>query len=333
VVNAAIALAIVGAVAVVLGWIVAGRVLRPLRTITAAARRISATNLHERLALEGADEEFKQLGDTLDDLFARLEASFEAQRRFVANASHELRTPLTAERTLLQVGLANPATTADRWRSTAQELLASSHEQERLIEALLTLASSEGGLDRRELVDLPAVTDAVLLAARRDLDGLGVHIETTIESAYLVGDRLLVERMVTNLIDNSVQHNIHGGRVEITTGTKQGWAVLTVANTGPVIPPGEVDRLFQPLQRLDPRRLHHTNGHGLGLSIVRAITTAHGATLQAHPRPDGGLSIEVRFQTLTDRTSDDRNGALWPSGSIPAPESRSHGSHGSHGRV
>src|SRR5215472_11758448 len=295
VVNSAIALAIVAALAIVLGWIIAGRVLRPVRTISATARRISATNLRERLALDGADEEFKQLGATLDDLFARLEASFEAQRHFVANASHELRTPLTAERTLLQVALANPATTAERWRSTGQELLASSQEQERLIEGLLTLASSEGGLDRREPVDLSAVTDAVLLAPRLDIDRLGLHVETTIRPAPLDGDPLLVERMVTNLVDNAAQHNIPGGRVEITTGTKQGCAVVTVANTGPVIPPGEVDRLFQPFQRLDARRVHNTNGHGLGLSIVRAIAAAHGATVTADAPSDGGLTITVTF--------------------------------------
>jgi signal transduction histidine kinase len=295
VVNSAIALAIVAALAIVLGWIVAGRVLRPVRTISATARRISATNLHERLALDGADEEFKQLGATLDDLFARLEASFEAQRHFVANASHELRTPLTADRTLLQVALAKPATTAERWRSTGQELLASNQEQERLIEGLLTLASSEGGLDRREPVDLSVVTDAVLLAPRLDIDRLGLHVETTIRPAPLDGDPLLVERMVANLVDNAAQHNIPGGRVEITTGTRQGCAVVTVSNTGPVIPPGEVDRLFRPFQRLDARRLHYTNGHGLGLSIVRAIAAAHGATISADAASDGGLTITVTF--------------------------------------
>jgi signal transduction histidine kinase len=301
-VNSAIALAIVAALAIVLGWIVAGRVLRPVRTISATARRISAANLRERLALDGADEEFKELGDTLDDLFARLDASFEAQRHFVANASHELRTPLTAERTLLQVALANPATTAERWRSTAQELLASNQEQERLIEALLTLATSEGGLDRREPVDLSVVTDAVLLASRNEVDRLGLHVETTIRPAPIDGDPLLIERMETNLVDNAHQHNVPGGRVEITTGTEQGRAVLTVANTGPVIPPGEVDRLFQPFQRLDARRIHHTNGHGLGLSSVRAIAAAHGATITADAPSGGGLTITVTF-ALTQRTN------------------------------
>jgi signal transduction histidine kinase len=266
-----------------------------VREITATAQRISATNLHERLALDGADEEFKQLADTLDDLFARLEASFEAQHHFVANASHELRSPLTAERALLQVALANPATTVERWRATGQEVLASSQEQAQLLEALLTLASSEGGLDHRERVDLSALAERVLDSRRLELDRLSVHVEANARPAFVEGDPLLAARMVANLVDNALRHNVPGGRVEVTTGTEQGRAALTVANTGPVVPPGEVDRLFQPFQRLNGRRLHHTDGHGLGLSIVRAIAVAHGARITAGAPPDGGLTVTVAF--------------------------------------
>jgi signal transduction histidine kinase len=294
-VSSAIAFTIVAALAVFLGWVVAGRVLRPVREITATAQRISATNLHERLALDGADEEFKQLADTLDDLFARLEASFEAQHHFVANASHELRSPLTAERALLQVALANPATTVERWRATGQEVLASSQEQAQLLEALLTLASSEGGLDHRERVDLSALAERVLDSRRLELDRLSVHVEANARPAFVEGDPLLAARMVANLVDNALRHNVPGGRVEVTTGTEQGRAALTVANTGPVVPPGEVDRLFQPFQRLNGRRLHHTDGHGLGLSIVRAIAVAHGARITAGAPPDGGLTVTVAF--------------------------------------
>ena len=171
-IQAPIALAIVTVVAVALGWVVAGRILRPLSTITAAARRISASNLNERLGLRGPDDELKALGDTLDDLFGRLESAFEAQRHFVANASHELRTPLTRERTMLQVALDAPGTTAETWRDVARDVLASNAEQESLIEALLALATSEGGLDRREPVDLAAVTGEVLLARRDEADRL-----------------------------------------------------------------------------------------------------------------------------------------------------------------
>jgi signal transduction histidine kinase len=292
--SSGIALGVVAVIAVILGWFVAGRVLGPLRTITATARRISATNLSERLALDGADEEFKQLGDTLDDLFARLDDAFEAQRHFVANASHELRTPLTRERALVQVALGDPST-SDVWRSTGQELLASNREQGTLIEALLTLASGESGLDHRERTDLADICQSVLPCPGLDTDRLELHIETAIRSAPLDGDPRLIECLLANLVDNAVGHNVVGGHVQISTDAMDGRAVLTVTNTGPVVPPTEIDRLFQPFQRLDHHRTHHKNGHGLGLSIVRAIATAHDATITAHPEPEGGLSVTVTF--------------------------------------
>jgi signal transduction histidine kinase len=294
-IQAPIALGIVTVVALVLGWVVAGRILRPLATITAAARRISASNLNRRLSLHGPDDELKALGDTLDDLFARLEASFEAQRHFVANASHELRTPVTRERTMLQVALDDPATTTGTWRATTREVLASNTEQESLIEALLTLATSESGLGQREPVDLGAVTRDVLQAPRPQISQLGLRVEAALQPAILDGDPLLAGRLVANLIDNAVQHNVTGGRVTITTGTTGGRAVLSVASTGQVIPPADVDRLFQPFQRLNGRRARHKNGHGLGLSIVRAIAAAHGATITAQAPPGGGLAIDIIF--------------------------------------
>jgi signal transduction histidine kinase len=295
-----IALAIVTVVALALGWLVAGRILRPLATITAAARRISASNLNERLSLQGPDDELTALGDTLDDLFARLEASFQAQRHFVANASHELRTPVTRERAMLQVALDDPGTTTEMWRATTREVLASNAEQESLIEALLTLASSEGGIDQREPVDLAAVTDAVLLTPRPETRCLGLHVEATTQPATLHGDPLLVERLVANLVDNAFCHNIPGGSVQVTTGTSRGRAALSVVSTGPVIPPGEVDRLFQPFQRLSARRAHSGNSHGIGLSIVRAIATAHSATITTQAPPDGGLTITISFPPPAD---------------------------------
>jgi signal transduction histidine kinase len=298
----AIGLAIAAVFALLLGWFVAGRMLRPVQAITATARRISATNLDERLALDDADEEFKQLGDTLDNLFARLGAAFEAQQHFVANASHELRTPLTAERTLLQVALDDPHTTNAAWRSTAEEVLASSDEQERLIEALLTLASSQGGLDHLERLDLAVICNDVLSRSNPDIDRLGLHIETATRSAHLDGDPRLIDRLVANLVDNAIGHNQIGGQVNVsTTVNEEGKAVLSVTNTCAVIPPADVDRLFQPFQRLDPSRTRHKDGHGLGLSIVRSIASAHGATITAHPRPQGGLHIEVTFPPVIDR--------------------------------
>jgi signal transduction histidine kinase len=283
----------VGAVAV--GWLIAGRVLRPLSTITAAARRISASSLHERLALRGPDDELKELADTLDHLFARLEASFDAQRRFAANASHELRTPLTRERTLLEVTRADPAATTGTWQDVSRDLLAFNAEQERLIEALLTLASSEADPSQREPADLAAITSAALGAARPAVTRLSLNVHADIQPAALDGDPLLVQQLVTNLVDNAVRHNIPGGDVQVVTGTSRAGAVLSVASSGQVIPAAEVDRLFQPFQRLGPRRARRDGGHGLGLSIVKAIATAHGATITARARPGGGLAIDIAF--------------------------------------
>jgi signal transduction histidine kinase len=293
-----IALAVIVVGAAVIGWFLAGRVLRPLSTITAAARRISATSLHERLALHGPDDELKELADTLDNLFERLEASFDAQRRFAANASHELRTPLTRERTLLQVTRADPATTPGTWQDVSQELLASNAEQERLLEALLTLASSEAGPGQPEPLDLAAITSAALAAARPAISRLGLSVHADIQPAMLDGDPLLVQQLATNLIDNAVRHNTPGGDVHVATGTDSGHAVLSVTNSGQVIPPADVDRLFEPFQRLGPRPARRDGGHGLGLSIVRAIATAHGATIGARARPEGGLAVNVTFLPL-----------------------------------
>jgi signal transduction histidine kinase len=293
--RSGIALGIVSAAAVGAGWLLAGRVLRPLSTITAAARRISASSLHERLALPGPDDELKELGDTLDGLFARLEASFDAQRRFAANASHELRTPLTRERALLEVTRADPASTAGTWQAVSGDLLAFNAEQERLIEALLTLASSEAGLTQREPADLAAITSAALAVPRPAISTLGLHVHTDIQPAILNGDPLLIQQLVTNLFDNAIRHNIQGGDIEVATGISDGHAVLSVANSGQVIPPAEVSRLFQPFRRLGPRPARRDGGHGLGLSIVGAIATAHGATIGARALPGGGLAIGVTF--------------------------------------
>jgi signal transduction histidine kinase len=292
-VDSGIALAAVAVLAVLAGWLVAGRMLHPIRTITRTARRISSASLHERLDLDGPEDELKELGDTLDELFARLEASFEAQRRFVANASHELRTPLTRERALVQVALGDPST-SDVWRATGQELLASNREQEALIEALLTLASSESGLDAREPVDLADICQTALPRPGLDTDSLALHVETDLRSAPLDGDPRLIERLVANLVDNAIGHNVADGHVHISTHTTDGRAVLSVTNSGPSIPASEIDRLFQPFQHLDPLRAHKS-GYGLGLSIVRAIAAAHQAGTTAQPLREGGLSVSVTF--------------------------------------
>jgi signal transduction histidine kinase len=286
-----IALAVMAVLSIWLGWLIAGRALRPLRTITNAAQDISATNLHRRLALKGPNDELRQLGNTFDALLARLEAAFDAQRRFVANASHELRTPLTYERALLEVALADPDASEATLREACTQVLAVGEQQERLIEALLTLSRSQRGLERLEQVDLADVAAETLRTTQTN----GFEIDARLAPALTNGDARLIERLVANLVDNAVKYNVPHGRVEITTGAAADRAVLTVANTGPVIPIGEVGRLFQPFQRLDPDRATGTNGVGLGLSIVDAIATAHTASLHAEPLAGGGLRVEVTF--------------------------------------
>ncbi|HEY2671296.1 MAG TPA: HAMP domain-containing sensor histidine kinase [Rugosimonospora sp.] len=277
-------------VSIGLGWWIAGRFLRPLRTITGAARDISASNLHRRLDLRGRDE-FADLAATLDELFERLEASFESQRHFVANASHELRTPLTAERALLQVALADPDATTDSLRATCRDLVSLSEHQERLIDALLTLASTERGIERREPVDLAAIAAHTVAGRRERTD---VTMDGAFAAAIAEGDARLMESLVANLVDNALRHNVPGGSASVATSTVEGHARLCVENTGAVIPPAALDRLFEPFQRLEGR-MRRTEGHGLGLAIVRAIATAHGATLTATARRDGGLAIVVAF--------------------------------------
>ena len=295
--ETAVFLLVVIAGALFLGWVVAGRNLRPLRSIIATSRDISARNLHERLALTGPRDEFTELGETLDGLFGRLEASFESQRRFVANASHELRTPLAAERTLLQVALADPGASVTTLRSACEEALELGDQQERLISALLTLATGEGGVERWEPIDLAEITGQVLAARTPRPD---IQVDATLGAAPTRGDARLVESLVANLVDNALRHNLPGGQVTVSTTAADGRAVLSVANTGPVVPADDVDRLFQPFQRLTGERLRHDSGHGLGLAIVRAIAGAHNAELTAYARPEGGLNVAVGFTVAAE---------------------------------
>jgi signal transduction histidine kinase len=293
-IESGIALGIMAVASVGLGWLMAGRVLSPLRTITATARRISARSLHQRIAMTGPDDELKELGDTFDQLLGRLDASFRAQRQFVANASHELRTPLARQRTLLEVALRDREATNASLRAACERALVAGEQQERLIAGLLTLARGERGLDRFEPLDLAALAGAAAAARRDDADEAQVSLATRISAAMAAGDPGLAERLVANLVDNAIRYNAAGGRVEIGTGTRAGRPYLTVANTGPVIAPDQLGRLFRPFQRMDPAR-RAPGGLGLGLAIVSAIAAAHGADLRAVTRAGGGLAIDVVF--------------------------------------
>jgi signal transduction histidine kinase len=299
--QSGIALGIMAVASIWLGWLVAGRALGPLRTITNAARDISASNLHRRLALDGPDDEVKRLANTFDDLLGRLEASFDAQRQFVANASHELRTPLTLERTLIEVALADPNATLDTLRVTCERVLAAGEQQERLIEALLTLSRSQRGLDHREPFDLAAIAAEILESRGLNAGQSELQVNAVLNPAATSGDLRLGERLVANLIDNAMRHNVPGGRIEVVTTTSDGQAILGVVNTGPVIAPEDVERLYQPFQRLRAdRNSDRDGGLGLGLSIVQAIATAHGASLVTRTQRAGGLNVSVRFPRAAD---------------------------------
>ena len=289
--KSGIALGIMALVSIVLGWLVAGRALRPVRTMNARARGISERNLHERLALQGPDDELKELADTFDAVLGRLESAFESQRRFVANASHELRTPITLERTLVEVALADPHATVESLRATCLRVLAATERQEQMIEALLTLARSQRGLQSRSELDLAEIAAEALSSVRP----CGVRVESELAAAPTFGDPALLERLVVNLLDNALRYNVEDGRVSVWTGMRAGRAVLSVSNSGPLVSAAEAHHLTEPFRRLNGERTE-APGVGLGLSIVAGIARAHGAELRLTPRPDGGLVAEVGFQ-------------------------------------
>jgi signal transduction histidine kinase len=295
VVESGVALAIMAVMSIALGWIVAGRVLRPLRVIIAATRDISASNLHERLDLDGPDDELKELGDTIDGLLQRLEASFRSQRQFVANASHELRTPLARQRTLAQVALSDPDASADSLRAAHERVLASGEQQEQLIDALLTLSRVQAGAISHDPVDLTPLVRNALVARTAEAERRGLRVIPTLAEAPLRGDPRLVERLVANVLDNALRHNGPGGMVVVRTGTRAGHGWFAVSNDGPVVEPGQIERLYEPFERLGAERTSSGEGFGLGLCVVKAVATAHGASLMTEARPAGGLNVEVRF--------------------------------------
>lgn len=293
VLDSGIALGVTAVLAVGLGWVVAGRVLRPLRIITGTVREISATNLHRRLPIGGPRDELTELGDTFNGLLSRLEAAFQAQRQFVANASHELRTPLARQRAIGQVALADPEASRESLRTAHERILVAGAQQERTIHALLALARGHAGRSRCEPVDLADTTRAVLAARAAEADLRGVLVTADLAPARISGDTRLLESLVANLIDNALRHNRVDGRVTVATATSDQSAQLTVRNTGPIVPPDEVARLFQPFHRLSPDRAANGDGLGVGLSIVAAVSEAHDADLDVHALPEGGLQVVV----------------------------------------
>jgi signal transduction histidine kinase len=282
-----ITLAVVLALAVLAGWLVAGRMLRPVHRITAAARAASRDNLGARIALTGPRDEMRELADTFDEMLARLQTTFDSQERFIANASHELRTPLTVMRASVDVVLAKPAPTNAELRGMAQDVRVAVDDAEKLIEALLTLARNERGLTVHEEVDLATVVEDALDA----VDAKDRHAHTSLQPAVTTGDPVLLERLVANLVENAVRYNVPGGQLWVKTSTVDGRPTALVTNTGPVIAPTAVDNLFKPFHRLHDRTT--ADGFGLGLAIVASIAAMHHGSVSAHPRPEGGLRVTL----------------------------------------
>jgi signal transduction histidine kinase len=275
-----------------LGWLVSGRALEPVRSITEMARTASELQLGRRLALAGPDDELKELADTFDTMLERLDAAFASQKRFVANAAHELRTPLTAMRTAIEVTLSKPARTPAQLEAMAIRVKRSTEQAEATIEALLALAGSEVGPQVEESVDLVAATEDALDAAGAEIAAGGLKVETALEPASVSGDRVLLERMIANLVDNAVRHNNADGSIIVRTIRRADSAVFEIANTGPQIADDQIPTLFEPFGRAE-QRLNPADGVGLGLSIANAIALAHGATITARSRPGGGLNVSV----------------------------------------
>jgi signal transduction histidine kinase len=312
-----IALALMSVISAVLGWLMAGRALAPMRTMTARARRISEQNLHERLALAGPADELKELADTFDGVLNRLEGAFDAQRRFVANASHELRTPVTLARATAEVALADPGADVESLRQACEAAVVTAEQQERLIEGLLTLARSGHGLAESERIDLRADALAAIDAVAPAVNTRGLQLESRLDPACVDGDPRLIERLVANLLDNAARHNVDGGWISVRTGLGADGCspVLIVANSGVPIDAVEAGRLPEPFRRGGAGRGERADGHGLGLSIVAAIAEAHSAALTVSPLPNGGLEVSVAFKAPRAATPA-------PSGTAPSAPTR-----------
>src|SRR3954452_919209 len=286
-----IALATMTGLSVLLGWALAGRMLRPLQRITATAKRVSQDNLDERIGLEGPRDELKEPAAPFAGMLGRLSAAFASQRRFVANASHELRTPLTVIRTELEVTLADPDATNAELRAMAEAVHDAMARTERLVQALLTLARSEGAVTRRDPLDLASAARLALGHAARDAEAAELAVTADLHPAPVSGDRRLLESLVATLVENAVGHNRPGGRVSVTTSSRDGRSTVEVVNDGDVLDPPVLPTLLEPFQRID--RGARGDGAGLGLSIVRSVAHAHGGAVALAVCPDGGLRATV----------------------------------------
>jgi signal transduction histidine kinase len=290
----AVALGAMTIVSVVAGWLLAGRALRPLRAITATARRVSGENLGERIGLKGPADELKELADTFDGMLGRLDGAFASQRHFVANASHELRTPLAIMRTEVDVSLADPDSSVEELRRMGDAVRETVDRCERLIEGLLMLARSEAATGREEPSDLAALAADCVTDLWARAEEAHVRIRDDLQPAWTRGEPALLERMIANLIDNGIRHNESGGYLGVSTRTEGSRVHLLVANSGAQIEPADAATLTEPFRRLG----RGGAGFGLGLSIVRSVVDAHGGTLEVNAPASGGLEIHVVLPAL-----------------------------------
>jgi len=297
-----ISLGAVGVAAGGFGWLLAGRALAPLQNVTATARREADRSLHERIALDGPNDEIKEMADTFDAMLERLDRAFDGQRRFVANASHELRTPLAINRTLIEVTLDDPEV-PDPTRKLGETLLEVNRRNEHLIDGLLVLAKGEQRLETNVRVDLADIAHRAITTAGPEARAAGIELHSDLMHAYVIGDPPLLERLTDNLVENAIRYNIaEHGWVHVSVTCDARTSRLSVANTGPIIAPFEVDALFEPFRRrasteriTDSEQSAGTRGAGLGLSIVRSVAIAHGGDVHAEARPDGGLVVTVNL--------------------------------------
>ncbi len=296
VVQSSVGLVAMLAVAVLAGWVVAGRMLRPVSDITRTVGRISGERLHERVALQGPRDELKELADQFDAMLDRLDQAFRAQREFVANASHELRTPLAVMRTELDVTFADPDATTEDMRASAEVVRRAIDRSEALVAALLTVERADAPRTASERVDLAERVAGLLERWSAQAAERGIEVRRDLRPAAVAGDGVLLERMAENLLGNAVAYNLpSGGWVSVATAIEDGEVVLRVANSGPVLVAEDVGRLFERFRRLDNSRSRESGGHGLGLAIVRAVARHHGGEAHAHALPEGGLQVTVRL--------------------------------------
>jgi signal transduction histidine kinase len=292
----AVALLLMTAISVLIGWLLAGRALAPLRDITATARRVSSENLGERIDLPGPADELRELADTFDGMLARLDSAFASQRHFVANASHELRTPLAIMRTEVDVALADPDASAAELREMGEAIRDTVDRCERLIASLLLLARSEAATGHEEPVDIAALAGDCITDMWARAQEAQIEIRDDLEPAWTSGHPGLLERLIANLIDNGIHHNVPGGYLQVQSRTDGDTIELVVVNGGAPLDPKRVQELTQPFRRLD----RSVRGFGLGLSIVRSIAQAHHGTTTLLAPASGGLEVRVTLPRVRE---------------------------------